>query len=550
MAEENKIPQAAMAAPACQDLLTLVRAMIRHAHIRVPRVKFLRRVSRLVLDATNCDRLALTRMRSGVLRYHSEMCLRDGEEPDFLNQVFSAEEMENTWEKMPDAAELGDLRRRLMFDEEELGGRFWTNDTTSLRLPPGSLAIVRFEIEEGNYGLMEIRNGRPDFFNEDTVLFLECLAQYIGVAIADRRARASLQRRLKELTYLYEIAGLEQTTNRDLDQALVAVVDLIPSLFADPEHTRARILWDDVAIPAEYDEKFSPDYRASLVIEGVERGVVELVCARPEARLEAGMTKGDEQQLLETVAGKLAGLLARRESREERTRLEGQLRHADRLATIGQLAAGVAHELNEPLTNILGYAELIEEEENISARGERDLGKIISATMHGREIVQKLLIFARQMPTRRHNINLNEIVEDSLFLLDSRCAREGIELVRQLLPDLPPIFADPGQMRQVLVNLVVNAIQAISGGGRICIETRTDDDSIILSIEDTGCGMTEEVRSQVFLPFYTTKDVGQGTGLGLPVVHGIVTAHDGSIKVSSKSGHGTRFVVSLPRAQS
>ncbi len=150
------------------------------------------------------------------------------------------------------------------------------------------------------------------------------------------------------------------------------------------------------------------------------------------------------------------------------------------------------------------------------------------------------------MPTRKAPCNLSGLVRDGLLFLESRCVREGISLVRRLEERLPEITADASQLHQVLVNLVVNAIQAMPHGGTLTIETRAEGDRILLTVEDTGVGMTDEVLKQLFLPFFTTKDIGQGTGLGLSVVHGIVSSHGGTIRVESKPGRGSRFVVTLP----
>jgi len=150
------------------------------------------------------------------------------------------------------------------------------------------------------------------------------------------------------------------------------------------------------------------------------------------------------------------------------------------------------------------------------------------------------------MPLKKTQVNLNQLVEEGLYFLESRCAKEGIELVRLLSPDLPEITADPAQLTQVLVNLIVNALQAMQGGGRLTVRTLAGEAHISLIVEDTGVGMSKEVIKKIFVPFFTTKDVDQGTGLGLPVVHGIITSHGGSIKVDSKLDRGTRFEVKLP----
>jgi signal transduction histidine kinase len=156
------------------------------------------------------------------------------------------------------------------------------------------------------------------------------------------------------------------------------------------------------------------------------------------------------------------------------------------------------------------------------------------------------MMFARQLPPRKAPVNLNEIVEEGLYFFEARCVKAGIELNRRLAPNLPEITVDAGQINQVLVNLVVNAIQAMRDGGTLTVETRAGKRAIRLCVEDTGIGMSEELRKQIFLPFFTTKDLHEGTGLGLAVVHGIVTSHGGTITVRTKEGKGTRFVIRLP----
>jgi len=141
---------------------------------------------------------------------------------------------------------------------------------------------------------------------------------------------------------------------------------------------------------------------------------------------------------------------------------------------------------------------------------------------------------------------LNQLVEEGLLFFESRCAKEGIELVRSLSPDLPEIPADAAQLNQVLINLVINALQAMPAGGRLTVQTLAGKDHISLIVEDTGMGMDKEVMKQIFTPFFTTKDVGKGTGLGLPVVQGIVTSHGGSIKFGSNPNQGSRFEIQLP----
>jgi signal transduction histidine kinase len=174
--------------------------------------------------------------------------------------------------------------------------------------------------------------------------------------------------------------------------------------------------------------------------------------------------------------------------------------------------------------------------------------KVVAAALHAREIVKKLLLFARQTPPRRIPVHLGAIAREALAFLEPRCARAGIEVVQEIDPDLPEIVADPSLLEQVVVNLVVNSIQAMPMGGRLTVRVRGRAGGVALEVEDTGVGMTDEVQRRIFTPFFTTKEVGQGTGLGLAVVHGIVAAHGGTIRFESRLGQGTRFVIDLPAA--
>jgi two-component system NtrC family sensor kinase len=235
---------------------------------------------------------------------------------------------------------------------------------------------------------------------------------------------------------------------------------------------------------------------------------------------------------------------------DDKLKLYAQLRHADRLSTIGMLAAGVAHELNEPLGNILGFAQLAKKTHGIPVSAKHDIEKIETASLQAREIIQKLLVFARQRPPKKNRINLNQVVQDSFHFFETQCAKEGVELIHALSTNLPEIIADPSQLNQVLVNLVVNALQSMSGVGKITVRTWSSDHHVYLSVEDTGPGISRENLEQIFVPFFTTKDIGHGTGLGLPVVHGIITSHGGSINVDSKVGYGTRFEIRLPTMES
>ncbi len=223
-----------------------------------------------------------------------------------------------------------------------------------------------------------------------------------------------------------------------------------------------------------------------------------------------------------------------------------QIRHADRLATIGKFASGIAHELNEPLGNILGFAQLAKQCPSLPEQTVTDLEKIEKSSLYAREIVKKLLLFARQVPSNKVSVNINNIIKDSFYFFEGKCEQSGIEVVINLSESLPSVSADPSQMTQVLINLVTNAIHAMPDGGRLEIKTSSCEHCISFIVEDTGKGMDEETKKYIFNPFFTTKDINQGTGLGLAVVHGIISSHGGNINIDSKEGKGTRFEIQIP----
>ena len=375
---------------------------------------------------------------------------------------------------------------------------------------------------------------------------LERIAILLGITLANHRAHAALVERVKELTCLHGIARATSRSDAPLAAILRDVVALLPPAWQYPESTRARIVLDGTSYATPGFEGSGARLAVDIVVRGQPRGSVEVAYLHPCPPADDGPFLAEERTLLHTVARELASLVERRTVEEERGRLQEQLRHADRLATIGQLSAGVAHELNEPLATALGFAQLCRKHKDLPPQVATDLDRIIAATLHAREIIKKLMLFARERPQTREMVSLNRIVEEGLLFLESRAQKGAIEIRRGLAPDLPQILGDPNQLHQVLVNLVVNAMQAMSRGGPLSIETYAEGAGVVLAVEDQGMGMDPQVVRRIFEPFFTTKDVGEGTGLGLAMVHGIVTAHGGTIRVQSQPGQGSRFEVHLP----
>jgi two-component system NtrC family sensor kinase len=399
-------------------------------------------------------------------------------------------------------------------------------------------------IEERNYNRQKLilkRNALTCDSSEYPELFMTNDAQSHSAVVA-------LRERVKELTCLYGISQIAGQPDISLKEILQGIVELLPPAWQYPEITSARIIFDGDPYTSPVFHNGNYRQTADIIVAGVSRGTIEMVYAEEMPQADEGPFLKEERNLINAVAKQIAMIIERKEAEEDKLKLHAQLRHADRLATIGMLAAGVAHELNEPLGNILGFAQLSKKCPGIPASAKSDIDKIESASLQAREIIKKLLVFARQRPPKKTLINLNQVVQDSFYFFSARCAKEGIELVQALSPNLPKIVADPALLNQVLVNLVVNASQSMSGagGGTITVKTRTDKHNIYLTVEDTGPGISKDILEKIFVPFFTTKDVGEGTGLGLPVVHGIVTSHGGTIDVDSRVGYGTRFEIRLP----
>lgn len=358
----------------------------------------------------------------------------------------------------------------------------------------------------------------------------------------------ALRERVKELTCLYGISQISERFKGTPEKICRGIVALIPPAWQYPEATIARIVLDGkiyesaAFVSVNGFQKLSAD----ICINRKKRGTLEVAYIEKKPSVNNGPFLKEERNLIQIIARQLEVIIEREQADEEKEKLQKQLMHADRLATIGQLAAGVAHELNEPLSTILGFAQLARKHAGLPADSARDLDKIVDASLYAREIIKKLLLFARQTPPFKGRVNLNDTVSQALGLFEHRLEKAGIKLVRDLSARLPSIVADGGQLKQVIVNLAANAIQAMPEGGTLTVRTAANGAQLVCTVEDTGTGMTEEILDRIFVPFFTTKDVNQGTGLGLPVVHGIVSAHGGTIEAKSAPGKGTRFTLRLP----
>jgi len=228
-----------------------------------------------------------------------------------------------------------------------------------------------------------------------------------------------------------------------------------------------------------------------------------------------------------------------------------QLIHAEKLTSLGQLAASIAHEVNNPLAGVLVYTQLLTKKiatDNIPKETALDyLSKMEAELTRSTGLIRNLLDFARQSPPTLREVNLNDVLNRALDLAAHSAALQHIEVIKELNPSLPKLTADSDQLQQVCVNLIINAIQAMPEGGRLTLRTTADDGQVKIEVQDTGCGISPENMRKLFTPFFTTKGEVKGVGLGLAIAYGIIQHHHGRIEVQSKEGEGTTFTIYLPQ---
>jgi two-component system, NtrC family, sensor kinase len=358
-----------------------------------------------------------------------------------------------------------------------------------------------------------------------------------------------LKERVKELNCLYELSTLAWEAKNELDVIVSKTLKILPAAMQHPSLAEASILVNAKRYSTRGFDKVKMKIAADLSFDDKSLGSVQVGYRPVPSKLKKNTFLKEEMHLLKAVARELSLVIHRVSVEEDKRKLELQLQHAERLAFVGELSAGIAHELNEPLGRVLGFAQLIKKTGSLNEQQQVDLERIIKASLYSREIIKKLMIFSRQMPQRMTKVDLNKIVDNILYFIDVRYQSRGISITKKLEPSLPEIWADEVQMSQVLVNLITNSVYAMPDGGNIDVVTQAKTDSVSLVVKDSGTGMTNDVKNRIFEPFFTTKPVGQGTGLGLSVVQGIVDSHHGKIVVNSTVGKGTRIEIQLPIKQ-
>ena len=399
------------------------------------------------------------------------------------------------------------------------------------------------------------RTTTGDYLSSVDVELLVTLAGYVGIAIENASLYRSLQLKVEEYERLKEFSeNIVESINvgilaADLEDRVESWNSQIERLTGIAREQALGKKLSDL-FPADLVEQFER-VRGDTGVHNVYKFVLKALAANgngngraPEKRREtilnlaiAPLVSKDQQQI---------GRLVIFDDITDRAELEQRLVQADKLSSIGLLAAGVAHEVNTPLAVISTYAQMLAKQVSEDSQKSVILDKIAKQTFRASEIVNSLLNFSRTSTTSFAEINLNRVIQETLSLLEHQLQKSGIEVKTNLDPKLAMVHGNVGKLQQVFLNLFLNARDAMPGGGTLAVRTWTEEASAKIEVADTGSGIAAEHLNRIYDPFFTTKAARKGTGLGLSVTYGIIQEHGGSIEVSNRRSGGARFVVDLP----
>lgn len=355
-----------------------------------------------------------------------------------------------------------------------------------------------------------------------------------------------LRERIKELTCLYEVSSIiVQADYNYIEENLKAIAFSLKKALQFPEQTEVTIDISSLKVLTGTIDNSTSKISGNIPVFNVSHGEISAHFTGKKSLNHVFLK--EEQTLIDNISLKIGGLLERIEIKNNELRLKQQMAHADRLAILGELTAGIAHELNTPLANILGYTELLTSGFNKNTSGFDDLNKIIQNAIFAREVVKKLMFFSCEMPQEMQKVNLVPNIKSAINLLDASFRKHHVKYIVKIEEEELWLRADTVQLTQVIFNLTMNAIYFSPTEGLVTIEAFQTDSDIYLKIIDQGPGITEDLLEKIFQPFFTTKPTGEGSGLGLSVVHGIVSSHKGSITTKNNDKKGTIFEVRLPK---
>lgn len=352
-----------------------------------------------------------------------------------------------------------------------------------------------------------------------------------------------LQERIKELTCLYDISHCLSTRRGSFEETLVQIGDIVKQAWRYSAAAIVEIkLREAYMVTANLPVK-TIFQEAKISSAGSIVGFIKV--HYPKAEFSAAHFMQEEQKLLDKVSFELGSFYEKELNKEREEVLQRSAQRTDRLAILGEITAGIAHELNTPLGNILGFAELISSRTR-DKQIKEDVTRIIKSAIFSREVVKKLMFFACEMPQNMSLIKFEPVIRQVLSLLGPNFKKAGIDTQFIMGDKNLKARLDNIQLSQVLFNILINAIYASPKNSTIEIKVTSYEDHFFIEISDEGPGIPEELRSRIFEPFFTTKPLGEGSGLGLSVVHGIIKSHKGDIKAINRESGGTTFQIQLP----
>jgi two-component system NtrC family sensor kinase len=418
-----------------------------------------------------------------------------------------------------------------------------------------ALLQVPLVVGQQTIGVLAVDNQKQDRpFSENDQYLLSALADYAAVAIENARlyqqVKASEERYRDLFTNAYDLVF---SLNREL--AIVNINNAGEQLTGYGEAELSGMALENLCPPDAWPH-IAQRLRAAQGGQAVQPFSIELLShegQRLYLEVSVRQARDSEPGLLNCIARNLT----------ERRQLEQQLIQSEKLSALGQMIAGIAHELNNPLTSISGYTQLLLREKGLEEQVRLDLQQINTQAERAARIVKNLLTFAREHKPERVSVDINEVLRNTISLRAYQLRVDNITIVTEFGPELPRTIADPFQLQQVFLNLINNAHHAMLAeeGGHGVLTVRTvprragtgfergadaRGEQVVIEVIDTGVGIAEEDLSKIFDPFFTTKPIGQGTGLGLSICFGIIKEHDGRIWVESELNKGTKVTVELP----
>jgi len=357
-----------------------------------------------------------------------------------------------------------------------------------------------------------------------------------------------LESMLKELQCLSGIADIAESPGVTLDEIYQEVATLVTKSYQYPEITCSRITIDGKEFSTDNYKETEWRQSADIEANNATIGKIEVNYLKERPAIHAGPFLKTERLLIDTVAERLGQITECKRAETERRRLEQKAHIMSRLALVGEIASGIAHKINDPLTGVISFTSLLMQKDiPEDIKGEVEI--INEGSQQIVNTVNRLLTFASQCEPELAYVDINHIIVSTLDLRDYEMKTSNIHVITRLDPDLPRTIADGAQLQQVFLNIIMNAeteMKSAHGEGNLFIKTETIDNTIRISFKDDGPGIAKEDLERIFDPLFATRDVSQGIRLGLSICHGIITEHGGRLCAESVSGKGATFIVEFP----